>query len=54
MRCGLTATSAIGARNGHIAIAWHRDRERAPAAADLVEVARALFADVGADKAAAH
>lgn len=37
-----------------IAIAWHRDRERAPAATDLVEVARALFADVGADKAAAR
>lgn len=29
-----------------IAIAWHRDRELAPAAADLVEIARALCTDV--------
>jgi molybdate transport repressor ModE-like protein len=29
-----------------IAIAWHRDRERAQAATDLVELARALCADV--------
>ena len=29
-----------------IAIAWHRDRERAQAGADLVELARALCADV--------
>jgi molybdate transport repressor ModE-like protein len=38
-----------------IAIAWHRDRERTQAATDLVELARALCADVRrADKAAAH
>jgi DNA-binding transcriptional LysR family regulator len=29
-----------------IAIAWHRDRERVQAAADLVDLARALCADV--------
>jgi hypothetical protein len=29
-----------------IAIAWHRDRERAQAAADLAEIARALCAEV--------
>jgi molybdate transport repressor ModE-like protein len=29
-----------------VAIAWHRDRERARAAADLVDIARALCADV--------
>jgi molybdate transport repressor ModE-like protein len=29
-----------------IAIAWHRDRERTQAAADLVEIARALCAEV--------
>jgi molybdate transport repressor ModE-like protein len=29
-----------------IAIAWHRDRELAPAAADLVEIARALCTEV--------
>jgi DNA-binding transcriptional LysR family regulator len=29
-----------------IAIAWHRDRERAQAAAALVEIARALSAEV--------
>jgi DNA-binding transcriptional LysR family regulator len=29
-----------------IAIAWHRDRERAQAATDLVELARSLCADV--------